>query len=141
MLLCTSCSWHPYTHLSLNTVVYSRPLTCVVVHTLAFNYHHRSLAAFFHSFTSFTLCVYFLPRIALSGLSLVVCLFLIGLRQRDICSAGLAQFINIKVFRPLTGIERVARSLIIAGTRLPNLPRAAFQYYVGLPSRYLHTRY
>ncbi|KAH9994810.1 hypothetical protein BJV77DRAFT_280226 [Russula vinacea] len=74
---------HPYTHLSLNTVVCSRLLACVVVHTLACNYHRRSLAAFFHSFTSLTLCVYF-PRIALSGLSLVVCLFLIGLRQRDI---------------------------------------------------------
>ena len=90
MLLCTSCPWDPYSNLFafLMLFVYSRPLACVAVHTLACCYHHLSFAAFFHSFTVLILYVYFL-RIVLSGLSPVVCLFLIGPRQRDICSAVL----------------------------------------------------
>lgn len=70
----------------LNPVVCSRPLACVAVHTLACSYHHHSFAAFFHSFIVLALYVYFL-RIVLSGFSPVVCLFLIGPWQRDICSA------------------------------------------------------
>ena len=90
MLLCTSCSWDLYTHLSAFLILFvcSRPLACVAVHTLTCSYHHHSFAASFHSFIVLALCVYFL-RIVLSGLSPVVCLFLIGPRQRDICSAVL----------------------------------------------------
>jgi hypothetical protein len=99
MSLCTSCPWDPYTHLSAFLILFlcSRPLACVAVHTLACSYHH-SFAAFFHSLTVLTLCVYFL-RIVLSGLSPVVCLFLIGPRQRDICSAVLVlRNLQITVF-------------------------------------------
>lgn len=69
--------------------VCSRPLACLAVHTLACSHHHHSFAAFFfHSFRVLTHCVYFL-RVVLFGLSPVVCLCLIGSRQRDICSAVL----------------------------------------------------
>jgi len=90
MLICTSCPWDPYTHLSAFLILFvcSRLLACVAVHILACSYHHHSFPAFFHSFTVLALCVYFL-RVVLSGLSPVVCLFLIGPRQRDICSAVL----------------------------------------------------
>ena len=85
----------------LNPVCLLTALACVVVHTLACSYHHRSFAAFFHSFTVLTLCVYFL-RIVLFSLSPVVCLFLIGPRQRDIlqCSAGLAHLLITEYFDP-----------------------------------------
>lgn len=63
-------------------------LACVAVHILACSYHHHSFTAFFRSFIVLALCVYFL-RIVLSDLSPLVCLFLIGPRQRDICSAVL----------------------------------------------------
>ena len=72
----------------LNPVCLLTALACVAVHTLACSYHHHSFAAFFHSFTVLALCVYFLT-IVLSRLLPVVCLFLIGPRQRDICSAVL----------------------------------------------------
>ncbi|KAF8501630.1 hypothetical protein F5888DRAFT_1251359 [Russula emetica] len=105
MLLCTSCPWDPYMHLSAFLILFvcSLPLACVAVHTLACSYHHHSFAAFFHSFTVLTLRVYFL-RVVLSGLSPVVCLFLIGPRQKDICSAVLVlrnlQITNNRVFCP-----------------------------------------
>lgn len=81
--------WDPYTRLSAFLILFvcSRPLACVAVHTLACSSHHHSFAAFFHSFSSVTSCIFL--RIVLSGLSLVVCLRLIGPRQRDICSAVL----------------------------------------------------
>jgi hypothetical protein len=89
MLLCTTCPWDPYTHLSAFLILFicSRPLACVAVHTLACSYHHHSFAAFLHSFTVFTLCIFSSYR---SFRSFATSLsFLDWAEAEDICSAVL----------------------------------------------------
>jgi hypothetical protein len=89
MLLCTICPWDPYTNLFvfLILLVCSRPWhVWLSIHWLV----ATTIILLLRSSTpsQFSLCVYFL-RVVLSGLSPVVCLCLIGPRQRDICSAVL----------------------------------------------------
>lgn len=105
--------WDPYTLLSgfLILFVCSRSLACVAVHTLACSSHHHSFAAFFHSFSSDTSCIFSSYR---SFRSFVSSLSLLDWDEAEghlQCSAGLAQFTNNRVFCPPTRIERVGRSL------------------------------